>query len=292
MRQSGLGGMLLLVLSGAVSPTTGQERPPVIDMHMHARGEVGGELHRDIIEAMDHYNVVLGFLSDRSPAVLFEWLDAAPGRFVASPAVRDPADADLPALRREYDAGRLGGMGEVESQYVGVAADDPSLEPVFALAAEYGVPVLVHSHGTGAPISPNSPNFRIDVGRPTRLEEVVVRHPELLVSIESSGYPFLEGTIALMHRYPNVYGDLSSWKSTRAIFEWYLQRLVDAGFGDRLMFGSDVTTRPQVIAESIEAIESISFLTEEQKRDILCNNAARFLRLDPSPCGSASQDQL
>ncbi len=32
--------------------------------------------------------------------------------------------------------------------------------------------------------------------------------------------------------------------------------------------------------ESIESIESAAFLTEEQKGDILCGNAARFLRLE------------
>ena len=36
---------------------------------------------------------------------------------------------------------------------------------------------------------------------------------------------------------------------------------------------------PEVIGENIEAIETADFLTEEQKRDILYNNAARFLRL-------------
>jgi predicted TIM-barrel fold metal-dependent hydrolase len=37
---------------------------------------------------------------------------------------------------------------------------------------------------------------------------------------------------------------------------------------------------PQTIDLAIETIESADFLTEEQKRDIFYNNAARFLRLD------------
>lgn len=36
---------------------------------------------------------------------------------------------------------------------------------------------------------------------------------------------------------------------------------------------------PQSIEKSIEAIRSVPFLSEEQKRDILYNNAARFLDL-------------
>jgi len=47
------------------------------------------------------------------------------------------------------------------------------------------------------------------------------------------------------------------------------------------MFGSDQMTWPDAIGMAVEAIERANFLTEEQKRDILYNNAARFLRLSP-----------
>lgn len=50
--------------------------------------------------------------------------------------------------------------------------------------------------------------------------------------------------------------------------------------GKRLMFGSDQMRWPQKIGEGIEAIRQAPFLTDEQKRDILFNNAARFLRVD------------
>jgi predicted TIM-barrel fold metal-dependent hydrolase len=36
----------------------------------------------------------------------------------------------------------------------------------------------------------------------------------------------------------------------------------------------------EAIDLAIEGIESATFLTKEQKRDIFYNNAARFLRLD------------
>jgi predicted TIM-barrel fold metal-dependent hydrolase len=45
------------------------------------------------------------------------------------------------------------------------------------------------------------------------------------------------------------------------------------------MFGSDQMVWPEVIERSIAVIEEASFLSEEQKRDIFYNNAARFLRL-------------
>lgn len=45
------------------------------------------------------------------------------------------------------------------------------------------------------------------------------------------------------------------------------------------MFGSDQMMWPQAISEAIKSIQSAPFLSETQKRDILYNNAARFLRL-------------
>ena len=39
--------------------------------------------------------------------------------------------------------------------------------------------------------------------------------------------------------------------------------------------------RPEGIGLAVEAIEKADFLSPEQKRDILYNNAARFLRLSP-----------
>lgn len=78
--------------------------------------------------------------------------------------------------------------------------------------------------------------------------------------------------------YPQVYVDLSAISSEdvvpRETFYAYLKALVEAGLGKRLMFGSDGW-----LEESIEAINSAPFLSDEQKRDIFYNNAARFLRL-------------
>ena len=62
----------------------------------------------------------------------------------------------------------------------------------------------------------------------------------------------------------------------------YIQRIVDAGFEDRVMFGTDQMIWPKLMATSISVIQNADYLTPQQKRDILYNNAARFLRLDGS----------
>jgi predicted TIM-barrel fold metal-dependent hydrolase len=87
----------------------------------------------------------------------------------------------------------------------------------------------------------------------------------------------------LMNAHPQVFVDISAdnWGVPRKEFHFILKRLVDAGYVKRIMFGSDQMVWPDAIPVAIDAITGADFLSEEQKRDILYNNAARFLRLTP-----------
>ena len=73
-----------------------------------------------------------------------------------------------------------------------------------------------------------------------------------------------------------------NWALPRQEFHRYLQRIVEAGFGKRVMFGSDQMVWPDAIDIAIDAVASAEFLSDDQKRDIFYNNAARFLRLSDS----------
>ncbi len=268
-----MGAGLFLFLSTFVHETVAQDRLPIIDMHLHDWGD-GVE---DELAVMDEFHIVKSFLSD-SLETVYSWTAAAPGRFIPSPLFLVSEGDDFPDidnLRVEYAAGRLHGMGEINVQYLGIPPNAPSLKPYFALAEELDLPVLIHTAGVGAPY----PTFRSSAGHPLLLEEVLVRHPKLRIYLENAGYPFLHEMIALMYQYPQVYADLSTITRIipREAFHEYVSALVRAGYGKRLMFGSDGP--PSKRAQTVEAIESASFLTGDQKRDIFYNNAARFLRL-------------
>jgi predicted TIM-barrel fold metal-dependent hydrolase len=300
----------------AATQAPAQARLPIIDMHMHARMKnergpggaaaprpcnpepctqippveiPGGSILQGTLAAMDRYNIVLGFVSDRYENV-DAWLKAAPNRFIPS-AVIAPADGlprTMEELRSGYRSGRFRGMGEIATQYFTVAPNDPTLEPYFALAEEFDVPTLIHTAGLGA----LTPTFRSSLGRPLLLEDVIVRHPKLRLYFENAGYPFLDEAITLMTQYPQVYADLSTitWIIPKPAFHRYLRGLVDAGLGKRLMFGSDQMEWPEVIGVGIDAVQTAEFLTADQKRDIFYNNAVRFLRLDEKALqGGAAQ---
>lgn len=283
--------------------STQEKHLPVIDMHLHAdlpphevpagapsfcrpepcKGQGGAtashqETLKKTLEIMDRYNIVKAHLSGVDPGNIAKWVEAAPDRFIAAPFIFQPGQPGADALRQHYTKGFYSGMGEIATQLNGIAPNDPKLEPYFALAEELDLPTLIHTEGIG----PYLPNFRSAAGSPLLLEDVLIRHPKLRLYVENSGYPFLDEMTAMMYQYPQLYGDLSTitWVIPRSAFYQYLRALINAGLGKRLMFGSDQMRWPEMIGKGIEAIEEADFLSPEQKRDILYNNAATFLRLD------------
>jgi hypothetical protein len=195
---------------------------------------------------------------------------------------------DIAMVRKLVEAGQIRGLGEIVAQYAGIAPDDPRLEPYYALAEERDLPVGIHM-GIGPPgaaypgkgFPPNkSPNYRGEAGDPLKLENVLVRHPNLRLYVMHAAYPFRDRMIYMLYMHPKLYVDVSvlQWAIPRAAYYDYLRELVDAGFGKRIMFGSDGGVKH--LREGVQAILQADFLSDEQKRDILHDNAMRFFRFD------------
>jgi uncharacterized protein len=202
-------------------------------------------------------------------------------------------DKSIAELRRLHAAGQLAVLGEAYIQYRGHRPDDARYEPYFALAEELDIPVGIHL-GEGPPAAARFPGYetyRVGVGSPLLLEEVLQRHPKLRIYVMHYGSPLVDEMIAMMFTYPNLYVDvgINNWSFPRAQFHDELKRMVDAGFEKRIMFGSDQMYWPDAIGEGIRAITSAPFLSEAQQRDILYNNAARFLRLSEAEIASDHQ---
>lgn len=144
------------------------------------------------------------------------------------------------------------------------------------------MPVGIHV-GTGPPgvIYLGSSGYRARMHSALTMEEVLVRHPRLRVYLMHAGYPLLEDLLVVLYAHPQLYVDVGVivFTQPRAAFYRFLQGIVESGFGNRVMFGSDQMVWPGVIERSIAVIEEAPFLSEAQKRDILYHNAARFLRL-------------
>lgn len=277
---------------------------PVIDMHVHAyesdgrwTARVGNPVtgramsavdeashRRATLDAMDRAGVVKAVVCADQHAVLRRWKEAAPERVLRGYGFDDPAAVDFAFLRAEHAAGRLDVLAEIGSQYAGIAPDDPRMEPVYALAEELDVPLGLHMHpGPPGATAMGIVKIRPSMGNPLRLEDVLARHPRLRLYVMHAGWPFLDEMMAMMHAYPSLHVEVGvlDWTRPRDEFHRYLRALVKGGFGRRVMFGSDQMVWPEAIETAAETVRSADYLTPRQRRDILHDNAARFLRLMP-----------
>ena len=249
-------------------------------------GATDDEVIRRTVAVMAEYNVT-GVISAPSRAAvsavdrLKPWQSAAPDRVI--PGVWSNGSVPLESIRTWAKEGRIRVLGELTFQYTGYRFADALPEQHFALAEELDLPVGLHV-GPGAPGEAYflSARYRAELGRPLSLEESLLRHPKMRLYVMHAGWPLIDEMLALLLYHPQVNVDVGiiSWQLPRAEFHRYLRRFIDAGFGKRVMFGSDQLLFPEMIRVAIENIESAEFLTAEQKRDIFYNNAARFLRLD------------
>lgn len=294
--------VVMALLGSAVVGQSSQPRPPVIDVHVHSTTTRPQNLGRQ--ESLNvRYWVLSGLNAD-----LLDWQSVDSRRFLPSlvfPCDRGRApitgrpcydtETDLPDvmwLREQLRTGRIKGFGEMSPQYLGMSPADSRLEPYWQLAEEFDIPVGLHM-GPGPagaayesnPVPFKSPAFRMAFGDPMLLEEVLLRHKRLRLFVMHAGWPQGESMVALLYAHPNVYVDVAALSSERIVpragYYRHLRALVENGFAKRIMFGSDF---PDQVGPGIEAILAADFLTQEQKSEILCNNAARFLRLDVAVC--------
>jgi predicted TIM-barrel fold metal-dependent hydrolase len=240
------------------------------------------EFQDSLTATMKRLNMTIIVSGDAS--VIRSWQNAAePGRVIPSIGISSSKDMTVVAFTDSLSSGFYKVMGEVAPQYQGMSPSDTSLDAYFAAAEKLNIPVGIHM-GTGGNGMANitSPKYRASMGNPLLLEDLLARHPKLKVWVMHAGYPMVDEMIALMGANAYVYVDVAGmiWSYPLAEVNDYIKRLVQAGFEKRIMYGTDLMIWPKLLETSIGVIENANYLSFDQKRDILFNNAVRFFRLD------------
>ncbi len=239
------------------------------------------DFQNQLVEKMERMNLYI--VAGGDAKILHEWSEAAPGRVIPSLSISNADEMSPEAFRDSLSNGFYQVMGEVAPQYQGMSPSDMSLDEYFAIAEELHIPVGIHM-GTGGNgrINITNPKYRASLGNPFLLEDMLARHPKLKIWVMHAGYPMIDEMIALMGANAYVYVDLAGliWSYPQAEVHAYLERLVQAGFGKRILYGTDLMIWPDLLETSIGLIENADYLSEDQKRDIFYHNAIRFFNWD------------
>ena len=275
---------LVFVLFSAVLSLIAPRK--VFDVHIHGSGNVSAQLSS--LESAGVYKAALSSSWDLQNAfrgkskveILYGLMLPCPnGKVPYSLQKCYENGEDWPSLEwveGQIKAGQVDYFGEILTQYFGISASDSRIIPYYALAEKYNLPVGIHFGGAGP--GHGSPAFKMELGNPLLLKEMLQRFPKLRVWIMHSGDQFYIEAISVMKQHENVYADLSVVSNPDIIpgekFRTLMSAFLRAGLEDRLMFGSDNGDIDKVI----NSIESLDILSEAQKGKIFYANAERFFR--------------
>jgi predicted TIM-barrel fold metal-dependent hydrolase len=216
------------------------------EQFIHDARRTAGEGYKDISVDLDkHWEamqpadraVVLGFRA-RHVGVLVpneyvaEYVSRHPERLIGFCSV-DPQDADaVEQLDDSVQRLKLQGlkMGPI---YQNVAPGDSRFRRIMKRAEELRIPMLIHQGTTFCE------NVDLEIAHPVQLQPLAIEFPNLRMVIAHLGHPWINETLVLIRKHPNLYSDISALYYRPWQFYNALVAAMEYGVLDRLLLGSD-----------------------------------------------------
>jgi predicted TIM-barrel fold metal-dependent hydrolase len=171
----------------------------------------------------------------------------------------------------------------------GFYPNDPRLTRTYELCSRMGIPVVIH---TGM----KAVRWQwMKYNQPIYVDDIATNFPDLNIVMCHGGYPWTEEFIAVVYTNPNIWVDLTFLERIEETFklpgltENTIHRLVKLIGAQRLLWGSEGPYMNLPLYGShdpsnyqvsqYKLVKRFGFLSEEDKADILGNNAARLLKL-------------
>ena len=251
----------------------------LFDAHVHVGRDIDGMVAPldDLSAFLRRWNVERAFAfcmdePDREPAfrAANDRTLAAAGRSdgLLVPFVRlDLAAEPIEEATRALDAGARGIKLHPRAQ--GFLLDDQRLEPVFALASERRVPILIHG-GRGLP--PIAENL-------LRLHDA---YPETALIIAHAGIADLAALSECFAGRPGVYFDTSVWSAIDLLDMFARISPGQALYASDYPYGQ----QPGALLLALRTAR-LARLSEDEVRDMLGRSAARIADGEPQPALSA-----
>ena len=261
------------------------ESPRLFDAHTHLGNDIDGMIgsYDELTSTLDRYGFENAFVfcmdeHDREPAFTvpndrtLAHADRSQGRLI--PFVRlDLTTRPLEEARRCLDLGARGIKLHPRAQ--AFALDDERLQPIFALAVERAVPILIHGGRGLPPIAEH-------------LEALVERNEGVQLIVAHAGIADMAGLAGRLGGRPGVFFDTSVWSSLDLLD---LHRQVSP---EQVLYASDYPygRQPNSLLVSVRTAKLAGF-DDKQLRLMLGGSARRIAegrKLEPlsSPKGPTS----
>lgn len=188
----------------------------------------------------------------------------------------DPHDGPT-AVSALRDLAAAGARGlKLHPSLQGFLPNDPIYYPLYAAAAELGVPIVFHTGQTGIGAGlPGGRGIKLRYSDPMLLDDVAADHPGLTVIMAHPSVPWQDAAISIATHKSNVYIDLSGWSP-----KYFPPQLIRAANGllkRKIMFGSDFPVlTPDRWLKDFAALD----IKDEVRPLILKSNAIRALGLE------------
>lgn len=158
----------------------------------------------------------------------------------------------LDEMRRSFEDLRLSGL-KLAPIYQNFHPMDARMQPVYEYCERHGLPMLIHQGTTFARRAP------LKYALPVQLEDVALAYPDLVIVIAHMGHPWINETIALMRKQPNVYADISALYYRPWQFYNALVAAVEYGAAHKLLFGSDYPfTTPEATIRGLQQVNAVT----------------------------------
>jgi len=216
-------------------------------------------------------SIVLGFKSRYLHAEIpnrfvADYVSRAPQKLIGFAGIDPTEPAAMEEVRIAKEDLRLRGITLSPANQDFHPSDSRAMR-VYEAAEQFGMPILIHPSGQFTEES------KLEFGRPYLLDEVARTFPKLRLVIAQLGQPWVDETICMLGKHPNVFADVSGmlsrpWQAYNALVSCY-----QAGVIDKLLFGSDF---PYTNAEEcIESLYSINQLAQGTNLPVVPREALR-----------------
>lgn len=227
-----------------------------------------------LFEEMDRAGNMTGLVSIRKNSrgyenePLVELLAKYPGRFLGACGIAPDSSPETLAALQHYVLDGPCVTAFMEPGFHHTMIDDEKIFPCYEFCENNHIPLLISFGGFHGPTD--------DFCQPIHADRVATAFPNLKIALCHGGWPWVEAAIRLAFKAPNVYLSPDIYALHAPGAQSYMEA-ANYILREKILYGS---AYPCVDVESSVALY-LQKLRPEVVEDIMYNNAAHFLNMEP-----------